>query len=279
MKTSFSTLACPDWSLPEVLAAATGYGYDGVELRVISRELDLWKLPDFKSSSLAATRAAIDACGVAVAAIGSSACFHSPEVLERQRNLDSARRMAEVAAGLGAPAIRVFGDRIQAGRTRDETVRWIADSLTQLADELKPQGIQVWLETHGDFAVAADVSGIFKHLNLAEIGIIWDPANAFAQTREMPVIPPLIQNHIRHVHLKDVTWEAEGFRYVATGEGQFPFNIVFDSLGGIGFDGFFSFEWEKLWHPELAAPEIALPHFIKWWRSIRAHDAQSCANH
>ena len=118
----------------------------------------------------------------------------------------------------------------------------------------------------GHFAVAADVSGIFKHLNLAEIGIIWDPANAFAQTREMPVIPPLIQNHIRHVHLKDVTWEAEGFRYVATGEGQFPFNILFDSLGGIGFDGFFSFEWEKLWHPELAAPEIALPHFIKWWK-------------
>ena len=45
MKTSFSTLACPDWSLPEVLGAAANYGYDGVELRVISRELDLWKLP------------------------------------------------------------------------------------------------------------------------------------------------------------------------------------------------------------------------------------------
>ncbi len=268
MKTSFSTLACPDWSLPEVLAAATGYGYDGVELRVISRELDLWKLPDFKSSSLASTRAAIDACGVAVVAIGSSACFHSPEVLERQRNLDSARRLAEVAAGLGVPAIRVFGDRIQTARTRDETVRWIADSLTQLADELKPQGIQVWLETHGDFAVAADTSEIFKHLDCAEIGIIWDPANAFAKTRELPLIPLLIRDRIRHVHLKDVTGEAERSHYAATGEGEFPFDTLFDSLGGIAFDGFVSFEWEKLWHPELAVPEIALPHFIKWWKNI-----------
>jgi len=279
MKTSFSTLACPDWSLPEVLAAATDYGYDGVELRVISRELDLWKLPDFTSSSLAATRAAIDACGVAVAAIGSSACFHSHEVLERQRNLDSARRMAEVAAGLGAPAIRVFGDRIQTARTRDETVMWIADSLTQLAGELKSQGIQVWLETHGDFAAAADVSKLFKHLDCTEIGIIWDPANVFAQTREMPLIPLLMRDRIRHVHLKDVTWDAEGPHYAATGEGEFPFSTLFDSLREIAFDGFVSFEWEKLWHPELAAPEIALPHFIKWWRTLGAHDAQSCANH
>jgi hypothetical protein len=42
---------------------------------------------------------------------------------------------------------------------------------------------------------------------------------------------------------------------------------MFASLAAIGFDGFVSFEWEKLWHPELATPEIALPHFIKWWKS------------
>lgn len=271
MKTSFSTLACPDWSLSEILAAATEYGYDGVELRVISRELDLWKLPEFKLSSLAATRAGINACGVVVAAIGSSACFHSPEVFERQRNLDSARRMAEVAAGLGARAIRVFGDRIQPGRTRNETARWIVDSLIQLASELKSQEVQVWLETHGDFAAVADMNEILMQLDCAEIGVIWDPANAYGQTHEMPLILPLMRDRIRHVHLKDVTWDAEGYHYAATGEGEFPFSTLFDSLGGIAFDGFVSFEWEKFWHPELAAPEIALPHFIKWWKNTRPH--------
>ena len=56
-------------------------------------------------------------------------------------------------------------------------------------------------------------------------------------------------------------------RYALTGEGEFPFDTMFASLAAIGFDGFVSFEWEKHWHPELAAPEIALPHFIKWWKS------------
>jgi sugar phosphate isomerase/epimerase len=267
MKTSFSTLACPDWSLSDVLDAATSYGYDGVELRVISRELDLWKLQDFKSSSIAATRTAIEARGVEVVSIGSSACFHSPDVKERRRNFDSALRIAEVAAGLGARAIRVFGDRIQAGCTRDETAAWIADSITQLADELKSQGVRVWLETHGDFAAAADVSRILARLDCAEIGIIWDPANAFEQSGEMPLLLPSMSAWVRHVHLKDLVRGTQGIHYVPTGEGEFPFETMFDSLADIGFDGFVSFEWEKLWHPELAVPEVALPHFIKWWKS------------
>jgi sugar phosphate isomerase/epimerase len=267
MKTSFSTLACPDWSLSEVLQAASTYGYDGVELRVVSRELDLWNLPELQQFSLPSTRILIEDYGLSVASIGSSACFHSPDVQERKRNLDSALRMAEIAAGLGAPSIRVFGDRIQPGSDRNQTVAWIAESLSLLADKLKPGGVQVWLETHGDFAAAADVNVIFAQLDRAEIGIIWDPSNAFEQNGEAPLILPQLSSRIRHVHLKDLKSDAHSSRYVLTGEGEFPFETMFASLVGIRFDGFVSFEWEKFWHPELAPPEISLPHFIKWWKS------------
>jgi sugar phosphate isomerase/epimerase len=271
MKTSFSTLACPDWSLSEVLRAAATYGYDGVELRVISRKLDLWNLPEFKSSSFAATRAAIQDHGLVIASMDSSACFHSPDVQERKRNFDSALRMAEVAAGLGAPSIRVFGDHIQPGSDRNQTAAWIADSLTQLADRLKPAGVEVWLETHGDFASATDVSDILAQVDCSQVGIIWDPANAFDQNGEAPLILPQISSRIRHVHLKDLARDAQGSTsYALTGEGEFPLDTMFASLAAIGFDGFVSFEWEKLWHPELATPEIALPHFIKWWKSREA---------
>jgi len=271
MKTSFSTLACPDWNLAEVLRAAAAYGYDGVELRGISRELDLWNLPEFQSPSLASTRSAITDHQLVITSIGSSACFHSPDPKERERNLDCAMRMAEIAAGLGAPAVRVFGDHIQPGCDRKQTALWITDSLIQLADKLRSSGVQVWLETHGDFASAEDVSQIFAQLNSAQIGIIWDPANAFGQNGEAPVILPKMSRFIRHVHLKDLTKDAEGaISYKLTGQGKFPFDTMFTSLTEIAFNGFVSFEWEKLWHPELAAPEIALPHFITWWKSREA---------
>src|SRR5579871_2076660 len=271
MKTSFSTLACPDWSLLVVLRAAAAYGYDGVELRVISRELDLWKLPEFKQSSIAATRATIEDHGLVIPSMGSSACFHSADVQERERNMDSAMRMAELAVGLGAPSIRVFGDHIQPGNDRKQTATWIADSLTRLAEKLQSAGVQVWLETHGDFASAADVSEILVQLDSEQVGIIWDPANAFEKNGEAPLIPQQMSSHIRHVHLKDLERNVHGStNYTLAGEGEFPFGVMFDSLTAVGFDGFVSFEWEKHWHPELAAPEIALPHFIQWWKKGEA---------
>jgi sugar phosphate isomerase/epimerase len=272
MKTSFSTLACPNWNLSTILRAASNYGYDGVELRVVSRELDLWNLPEFRSASLSATRSTIEDHGLVIASMGSSACFHSPDVQERERNMDSAMRMAELAVGLGSPSIRVFGDRIQPGRERKETAAWIADSLTQLAHRLAPDGVQVWLETHGDFAVAADVSEIFAQLDYPQVGIIWDPANGFEKSGEEPLIPARLSSRIRHVHLKDLVRNVHGSsHYALTGEGEFPFRTMFDSLAEICFSGFVSFEWEKHWHPELAPPEIALPHFIQWMK--RREDA------
>jgi hypothetical protein len=30
-----------------------------------------------------------------------------------------------------------------------------------------------------------------------------------------------------------------------------------------GYKGYYSFEWEKLWHPEIADPEIALADYSK----------------
>jgi|SRR6185312_15044740 len=271
MKTSFSTLACPDWNVKQIVQAAAAYGYDGIELRVVSRELDLWNLPEFKPSALDATRRLVENCGLAIPSMGSSACFHSSDPVERERNFDSALRMAELAAGLGAPSVRVFGDRIQAGNTRVQTAGWIADSLNRLAERLKPSGVEVWLETHGNFAAVSDVNEVLAQLEGGNKGIIWDPANAWEQSGESPLISSQMAPYVRHLHLKDLKRDAQGAsHYVATGEGDFPFETMFASLAQIGFDGFVSFEWENFWHPELAPPEVALPHFIGWWTEREA---------
>jgi sugar phosphate isomerase/epimerase len=271
MKTSFSTLACPHWSLTQVLRAAVNFGYNGVELRVLSNELDLWKLPEFQPSARDDTRKQFEDQDILIPCVGTSAYFHSAEVTERQRNFDTALRMAELAAELGARSIRVFGDRIQAGCSREESVTWISESLSQLAERLKPEKVEIWLETHGDFATAADVSELLDQIDEGSIGVIWDPANAFAQVGEAPLIPAQMTTRIRHVHLKDLLRDVQRPpQYVPTGEGDFPFKTMFESLALINYQGFISFEWEKHWHPELALPEVALPSFIEWWKSREA---------
>lgn len=267
MKTSFSTLACPQWSFQQILDAATQYGFDGVELRVVSGELDLWRLPVFQSGALAATRRCVQELGLQVVALGSSACFHSPHPAERARNIDAALRMAELAEGLGAHAVRVFPDSIQPGQTRADTTGWIIDSLDRLADKLASTGVRVWLETHSDFAQPSAVNDILQGIRRSDIGIIWDPANAFAQTNEVPALSAEMIAHLRHVHVKDLRRHGADIEYVLTGEGQFPFPAFFAELARASYNGFVSFEWEKQWHPELPPAEVALPNFMQWWKA------------
>jgi len=45
------------------------------------------------------------------------------------------------------------------------------------------------------------------------------------------------------------------------GRGEVPIFDAIDALSKGGYKGYYSFEWEKLWHPELAEPEIALADY------------------
>ena len=49
--------------------------------------------------------------------------------------------------------------------------------------------------------------------------------------------------------------------YALFGGGEFPAEECVSLLLTGGYDGWFSYEWEKAWHPRIEDPEIALPLF------------------
>jgi sugar phosphate isomerase/epimerase len=51
--------------------------------------------------------------------------------------------------------------------------------------------------------------------------------------------------------------------YVLFGEGEFPAAECLRLLQQAGYDGWYSYEWEKAWHPEIADPDVALPPFAR----------------
>jgi len=179
--------------------------------------------------------------------------------------------MVELAAALGAPGVRLFGDRVQPGADLVSTRGWIVEGLTALRDAARPTGVEVWLETHGDFAPGAAARSVLDRVGEG-VGAIWDPANAFSEFGESPDVgADALGTAIRHVHLKDVKRPlppAVPFPWtpVLPGAGEFPARRVLEILEGRRYSGFVSFEWEKKWHPEIEEPEVALPHFIRWVR-------------
>jgi sugar phosphate isomerase/epimerase len=272
MKLSFSTLACPDWTMPQIIAMASSQGYDGIELRFVEGEDSLWKLPTFSGTALAATSRSLADHSLTISCLDTSCRFHSPDAAVRKRWLIEGERMADLAAGLNAPGLRVFGDSIEPGADRDSTRGWIADSIHQLAEIAAPKGVEVWLENHGDFAGARDTSEIVTQAASPGVGVVWDPANSFVASQDRPRDAAAILGvAIRHVHVKDLRRNGKDWKYVAMGEGEFPLRELLEILQGIHYDRFLSFEWEKKWHPEIADAEVALPHFMNWFRKSIIH--------
>jgi sugar phosphate isomerase/epimerase len=277
MKLSFSTLACPDWTMPQVIAMASDAGYDGIELRFVEGEDSLWKLPVFQGAALASTRRMLDGQGLEISCLDTSCRFDSPDAADREHWAEEGEKMSDLAAELGAPGLRVFGDTIRPGANRQSTGAWIADSIRRLAENAAPKGVEVWLETHGDFASASHTSAILALVSATNTGVVWDPVNSFVAARELPADgAATLGAAIRHVHVKDVrrnqaSGDPDSWEYVLAGEGEFPLQGLLEALTKRAYARFLSFEWERKWHPRLAGPEIALPHFLEWFRNNCAH--------
>jgi hypothetical protein len=50
---------------------------------------------------------------------------------------------------------------------------------------------------------------------------------------------------------------------VLTGTGEVPVRRQIETLAKSGYAGFYSFEWEKRWHPDIAEPEIAIRQYAE----------------
>jgi sugar phosphate isomerase/epimerase len=263
MKLAFSTLGCPDWDLPQVISGARKYRFDGIELRALSGSLDLPGCDEFAAEHIATTRDYLKREGIEICCVDTSCSFHSVDASERADQVNMALVHADLAAKLGAPLIRVFPDQIQPGAQRDPTREWIAECLHAVAKRL-PDGVDVALETHGDFANAEAAAEIVKLANDLRVKIIWDVANSVAAGDMIEHAGRVVQPYLAHIHLRDAkpVTASEHWLPVLAGNGLVSFSKALAVIRELNYDGYVSFEWEKYWRPEIEAPEVALPDFI-----------------
>ena len=262
---SFSTLGCPKWTFEQILKCTVENHYDGIELRGILGELYLPKCSELNSKeNIAATRKRVEDKGKKIVDLGSSATLHFPEGAERQKNLEEGKRFIDLAHGLNCPNVRVYPNNFPKGQDRDKTLDLISKGLLDLGSYAKNSGVRVLMETHGEVLWSDVILQIMKTAEHPNVGIVWDIFNMWEKTKESPaMVHEKLKKYIYHVHVKDAKIIDGKNKFVMLGMGETPLNEAFKALSKSKFKGYYSFEWEKLWHPEIDEPENVLPVYPK----------------
>lgn len=257
----FSTLGCPSWDWLKILDFAQQNGFAAVELRGLQGTMDLPSRPEFGDVRIEQSIKEIASRGLRISCVSSSANLHDTGQ-QHEQQLADARRFIDLASRLGAPYVRVFGNKLVGPRTA--AIEHIASSLRDLGNYAGPKKVTVLLESHGDFTDSATLREILEQAASPQVALLWDAHNTFVDGKEDPAITvSQLGKYIRHTHLKDSRTENGKDHYVLTGRGDVPVKRQVELLFEAGYTGYYSFEWEKVWHPEIEEPEVAIADFAR----------------
>lgn len=259
---AFSTLGCPGWDWMKVLNFAQANGYAAIELRGVSGNLDLPVVPEFAPARIEQSKKEVKDHGIKISDLGASAQMHVADPAERAKQLADARRFIDLASALEAPYVRVFGNEIKG--PREEVIARVADGLHQLGEYAAPKGVTVIIESHGDFIQSPLLKEVLTRADSKHVALLWDAHHTFVDGHETPEeTVAALGSWIRHTHLKDSVPDAKGRKYVLTGTGEVPVERQVQALRRIGYKGYYCFEWEKMWHPDIQEPEVAFPDYVR----------------
>ena len=258
---AFSALGCPTWDWLATLDFAASHGYSGVELRGIKQTMDLPKCAEFQSGRLAQTQRELKERGLVITDLGASTNMH--ETGETATGgLAEAQSFIDLASRIGVPYVRVFGNKFVDGVTREQTLDHVGRGLHTLGKYARERNVVVLLETHGDFTDSPTVLELMTRAASQNVAVLWDAHHTFVLGKESPETSVReLGPYIRHTHLKDSVPATTDRRYVLTGTGEVPVRRQVEALARAQYKGFYSFEWEKRWHPEIAEPAVAFAQF------------------
>jgi sugar phosphate isomerase/epimerase len=260
---AFSTLGCPGWEWKKILEFAQANGFAAIELRGIMGNMDLPARPEFAPGQIAETKRQVAEHGLKISDLGSSAEMHIAEPAERAKQLADAKRFIDLASALEVPYVRVFGNEIKG--PREEVLARVVDGLHQLGEYGGPKGVTVIIESHGQFVDSPTLKEVLMRADSKNVALLWDAHHTFVDGHEEPEHTVAeLGSWIRHTHLKDSVPDGKGGRkYVLTGTGEVPVERQVLALRNLGYKGYYCFEWEKVWHPDILEPEVAFPNYVK----------------
>ena len=269
MKIAFSTLGCPDFSWSDIYSVAKDFGFDGIEIRGIGKDISAVKARPFTDGQIDRTIATLERLGLEIPCLTSGCCLKFADKLEETKAELS--EYIRLAGKLGTPYIRVLADLEPdpRGEIDDE---YMARAIKEVAAEAKDTGVTLLIETNGVYSDTKRLRALLDKVNCREVAALWDIHHPYRFAHETP--ETTIENlgsYIKYVHVKDSIMEKgqdgkKTIKYRMMGFGDMPIPGMLHALREIGYEGYISLEWVKRWAPEIDDCGIVFPQFANYMR-------------
>jgi len=259
MKLAFSTLGCPEWSWPEIVAMARDLGFHGIEIRGLGQEIHAAHARPFTAGELSATMEHLRSLNLEITCF-SSACNLS-DAARRSEILAEGFEYIDLAARTGVRFVRVLGDLAPEVRGEvDDAV--VAAGLASLADYAAYRKVTLLVETNGVYTDTARLAALLDRVNSPAVAVLWDVHHPWRFKGEKPEQTwQNIGRYVRYIHVKDSIVADGKISYRMLGHGDLPLREMQDLMTVKGYDGFVSLEWVKRWSHDLEDAAIVFPQF------------------
>lgn len=270
-KLAFSTLGCPSWSFEEIVSNAAGYGFGAIEIRGCQEEMQTEQLSFFKPENKEKTTKLLRENNIEICGVGTSCNFHTADL--RLAAMTEGENAVNLCRRMQIPQIRVFGNSIPPERDENEVISEVAGGIAELcgyAAENCAFPIEILLEIHGDFNTVSVLSRLIEKLkDKKNFGIIFDVQHVIlGEGKNWRELFDLVLPLVRHIHFKDYKMTDGKLTPCLMGEGEVPLSDIAAAFDSSGYEGYYSFEWEKRWHKTIEEPEIAFKNFVDFMQKL-----------
>lgn len=264
----FSTLACPSWSLGQILEAAENFGIQGIDFRGVGHEIDITKLPAF-STDLETTLSDVRRRNLLLPCYNTSITLMTPASERWQMMLEECQRYATLAEKSNTKFLRIFGGAVPKEMTHAQGVMLGQRHLKQLIKICRPAGCKVLLETHDDWSRSNECMELVGEFETSDVGVLWDLEHPYRKSEAPNDTAQGLGNFLQHVHIKDsIPVDGKNIPKLL-GEGNLPLKELLGALKAVNYSGWICLETEKRWFKDAPEPEVCLPQFVEFMRGYQ----------
>ena len=272
MKIVGHTMGTPEATVSEAIDLFARLGLDGIEI-ICADDYGCGLNLETSQPDLSGIRQRAADAGLIIAGlVPYTKDMNSPDAAARQGAIDNLKAAVDIAVALDCSAIRVFGGHEVPPSEHGSALGWLAESLREVGDYAATANVQLNVENHMDtMATSAEMTmAIVRAVDLPNVGVLYDQANlTFMAQEDHGTAIDMQSPRINHVHVKDFYWAGTERVAAVLGKGIVPWLEIVNSLTDLGYEGFYSLEYERRWFPEqLPQPAVGMKQCLDFLRRI-----------